>query len=194
MKQKANISIELWAWNVTIRFDLGHDFDYEFSGSNLEFAISQPKMVWLPQNEKYAYRMNLKASMTIKFDLGHDLERWGVRIYQIVTRMTSDVSMPSTSLVILNPVRWCHLKPLVHVWYCDCKHLCILKQYPNIAWYVKDSCVAYSWLWTWLLYDIICYRCIKWMWYDDCDEFHYWANISIFYVFMIETLHIIQLN
>ena len=31
-KQKANISIELYASNVTIKFYLGHDLDYEFKG------------------------------------------------------------------------------------------------------------------------------------------------------------------
>ena len=31
--------------NVTIGFDLGHDLDLEFSRSNIEFAISQPK-IW----------------------------------------------------------------------------------------------------------------------------------------------------
>ena len=59
MKQIANISTELCSSNVTIWFDLGHDLDYEFSRSNLEFAISQPKMVWLSQNEKYTNRMNM---------------------------------------------------------------------------------------------------------------------------------------
>ena len=39
--------------------------------------------------------------MTIKFDLGHDLERWGVRIYRIVTGVTSDVGVPSNRLVIV---------------------------------------------------------------------------------------------
>ena len=52
MKRKANTSIELKASNVTIGFDLGHDLDLEVSRSNMEFAISQPKMVQLPQNEK----------------------------------------------------------------------------------------------------------------------------------------------
>ena len=47
-KGKENISIELWSSNVTIGFDLGHDLDFEFSRSNKEFAISQPKMVPLP--------------------------------------------------------------------------------------------------------------------------------------------------
>ena len=40
MKPKAKLLIELKAWNVTIRFDRGHDLDLEFSRSNKEFAIS----------------------------------------------------------------------------------------------------------------------------------------------------------
>ena len=60
---------------MTIRFDLGHDLDLKFSRSNMEFAISQPKMVRLPGNEKQTYRLNSKASnVTIRFDLGHDLD------------------------------------------------------------------------------------------------------------------------
>ena len=55
MKQKANISIEPKASNMTIRFDLGHDLDLEFSRLNIEFAISQPKVVWLPRKEKQIY-------------------------------------------------------------------------------------------------------------------------------------------
>ena len=53
-KRKSNISIELKASNVTIRFDIGHDL--EFSRSNIEFAISQPKVVRLPRNENQIYR------------------------------------------------------------------------------------------------------------------------------------------
>ena len=62
-KRKANISIELKASNVTIGCDLGHDLDLEFSRSNMEFAISQPKMVWLPWNEKQPYRLNFRPQM-----------------------------------------------------------------------------------------------------------------------------------
>ena len=65
-KQKANISIEvieLKASNVTIRFDLGHDLDLEFSRSNIEFPISQPKVVWLPWNEKQTFRLNYRPQM-----------------------------------------------------------------------------------------------------------------------------------
>ena len=62
-KRKANIWIELKRSNVTIMFDLGHDLYLEFSRSNIEFAISQPKMVRLPQNEKQTYRLNSRAQM-----------------------------------------------------------------------------------------------------------------------------------
>ena len=44
MKRKANISIDLKTSNVTIGFDLGHDLDLEFLRSNLEMAISLPKL------------------------------------------------------------------------------------------------------------------------------------------------------
>ena len=60
-KQKANISIELKTSNV------GHDLDLEFSRSNMEFAISQSKVI----------------------------RRSGVRMYKIVTGVTSDVGEPS---------------------------------------------------------------------------------------------------
>ena len=58
-KRKANISISLKASNVTIRFNLGHGLDLEFSKSNMEFAISQSKVVRLPRNEKQTYRLKL---------------------------------------------------------------------------------------------------------------------------------------
>ena len=62
-KRKANISIQLWASNVTIGFDLGHDIDLEFSRSNMEFAISQQNMVRLPRNEKQTYRLKFRPQM-----------------------------------------------------------------------------------------------------------------------------------
>ena len=77
-KRKANIWIGLWASNVTIGFDPGHDLDVEFSRSNMEFAISHLKVVW----------------------------RSGVRIYQIVTGVTSDVGVQSTHLVVSDNGLW----------------------------------------------------------------------------------------
>ena len=71
-RKKANISIELKASNVTIKFDLGHDFDYEFSRSNMEFAIFQPKVVRLPRKANIS--IELQASNGINgFHFVHDL-------------------------------------------------------------------------------------------------------------------------
>ena len=76
-KRKANISIELKDSDVTIGFDLGHDTDLEFTRSNMEYALSQPKMVRLPRNEKQPYRLNprpqirpmcLTLAMTLTFE------------------------------------------------------------------------------------------------------------------------------
>ena len=50
-------------WTLGLKCDLGHDLDLEFSRSNIEFAISQPKMVRLPRNEKQIYRLNSRAQM-----------------------------------------------------------------------------------------------------------------------------------
>ena len=170
MKRKANISFDLKTSNVTIRFDLGLDLDLEFSRSNMELVIScisQPKMVWLPLNEKQTHRLNFRPEMcpsdltlamtfslnfqgqiwnllylnqkwsdcremkskhidmnsrpqmwpmglTLAMTLIHVFEfsrsyvifticwpRSGVRIYQIVTGVTSDVGVPSTHLVTI---------------------------------------------------------------------------------------------
>ena len=46
-----------------ILVDFRRDLDLDFSRSNMEFAISQPKMVLLPQNEKQTYRLNSRAQM-----------------------------------------------------------------------------------------------------------------------------------
>ena len=75
---------------MTSGFDLGHDLDLEFSRSNIEFAISQPKMVRLPRNEKQTYWLNSRPQM------------WPmVWIYQIMTGVTSVVGVPSTHLVFV---------------------------------------------------------------------------------------------
>ena len=77
MKRKASLSIEFKASDVTIGLDLGHDLDLEFSRSNMEFAISQPKMVQLSQKEKTNILIELQASNVTKvFNLGHDLHPW----------------------------------------------------------------------------------------------------------------------
>ena len=115
MKWKANISVYLKASNVTIGYDLGHDLDLKFSRSNMEFAISLPKIVQLPRNEKQTYCLNsrpqmwpmgltLAMTLTFQFSTSNVIlticwPRSGVRTYQIVTGVTSDVAMLSTHLV-----------------------------------------------------------------------------------------------
>ena len=60
---------------MTIGFDLGHDLDLEFSRSNIEFAISQPKNGLIATKRKANISIELKGSdVTIGFDLGHDLD------------------------------------------------------------------------------------------------------------------------
>ena len=43
--------------------DFHRDPDLEFSRSNIEFAISQPTMVWLPRNGKHRYWLNSRPQM-----------------------------------------------------------------------------------------------------------------------------------
>ena len=63
IKQRVKISIDLKTSNVTIRFDLGHDLDLEFSRSNMELAISLPKMDRLQRNEKQTHWLNSRPHM-----------------------------------------------------------------------------------------------------------------------------------
>ena len=46
-----------------ILVDFRRDLDLDFSRSNMAFAISQPKLVRLPRNEKQTYRLNSRAQM-----------------------------------------------------------------------------------------------------------------------------------
>ena len=145
-KQKANTWTDLWASNVTTGLDLGYDLDLEFSSSNMEFAISRPKMVrsswnkskhidwtlslkcdhriwhWLwswpwifkviyefaisqrkmvrlPQNEKRTYKFNWRPQLPQSSTSAMTLK--GVRIYRLVTGVTSDVGVPSTHPVLV---------------------------------------------------------------------------------------------
>ena len=46
-----------------ILVDFRRDLDLDFARSNMDFAISQLKMVRLPRNEKQTYRLNSRAQM-----------------------------------------------------------------------------------------------------------------------------------
>ena len=59
---------------MTIRSDLGHDLDLEFSRSNAKLAISA-KNGLIATKRKANTSIELKASnVTIRFNLGHDLD------------------------------------------------------------------------------------------------------------------------
>ena len=91
-KRKANISIELQASNVTNGFDFGHVLDLQFSRSNIEFAISQPKMVRLPRNEKQTYRLNSRPQMWpmgLNLTITLTVEFWRSNVtWPLTTQMT----------------------------------------------------------------------------------------------------------
>ena len=64
---------------MTIGFDFGHDLDLESSRLNIEFAISQPKMVRLPR--KANILIELQASnVTSGFELDHNLALWILKV------------------------------------------------------------------------------------------------------------------
>ena len=96
-----------WPWSWPWIFKVKYGICYR----------SQPKVVWLPRNEKQTYRLNsrpqmwpmgLTLAMTLTFEFSRSnviLTIWwprsGVRIYQIMTGVTSDVGVPSTHLVLV---------------------------------------------------------------------------------------------
>ena len=72
---------------------------FRFQGQICNLSYLNPK--WCDCHEiKANIAIELKACLTIEYDLGHDIERWGVRIYRIVTGVTLDVGVPSTRLVL----------------------------------------------------------------------------------------------
>ena len=80
--EKQTYRLNSKASNVTIRFDLGHDLDLDFSRSNMEFPISQSKGVPLPRKEKQTYRLNSRPQM---WPMGltfqdHNLELWNLKV------------------------------------------------------------------------------------------------------------------
>ena len=62
-KQKAYISPELLASNVTLGLDIGHDLDLEFSRPNMGFAIPRSQKVQVTWNEKQTYRLNSRSQL-----------------------------------------------------------------------------------------------------------------------------------
>ena len=100
-----------WPWPSPWIFKVTHGICY-ISAKNGRIATKRKTNILI----------ELEASnVTIGFDLGHDLDlefmefaisqpkvvrRSGVRVYHIVTGVTSDVGMPSTDLVMVENVYW----------------------------------------------------------------------------------------
>ena len=68
-----------------ILVDFRRCFDLDFSRSNMEFAISQPKMVRLPRNEKQTYGLNSRPQMwpmglTLTIILTFEIQRSNVTL------------------------------------------------------------------------------------------------------------------
>ena len=132
-KWKATILIELYALYVTMRFDLCHDIDLEFSMVKYEICYISTKR-WSDNHEMKSknieWILGVKCDhwpwpwiFKIKFEIAVSQEkegqltlnkkgsfmtmtvtfwwpRWGVRIYPIVTGVTSNVGVLSTHLVM----------------------------------------------------------------------------------------------
>ena len=97
-----------------------HDLDLEFSRSNIEFAISQPKMVRLPRNEKQTHRLNSRPQM------------WPSGLTLALTLTLNFQSQ------ILN---WLYLSQK----WCDCHEM----KSKHIDWTLGLKCDHQIWPWPW---------------------------------------------
>ena len=92
VKWKGSELIWYWANCMTLPFDHTHDLDLGVSRSESEIALSQEWGSLLTMNEKDASHPFMTMILTCVTMVG-----W--RMYWIVTRVTSDVGMPSPYLV-----------------------------------------------------------------------------------------------
>ena len=93
MKLKGSKLIRYWADYMTFPFDHTHDLDLEVSRSVFEISLSQEWNGWLTWNERDVSHPCMAMILTFLWPW------WSGWMYQIVTGVTSDASMPSTFLV-----------------------------------------------------------------------------------------------
>ena len=86
-----------WLIDYLILVNFHCDLDLECSRSNMEFAISQPKVVQLPRNERQTYWLNCRPQM------------WPSGLTLLMT-LTSNFQGQISNLLYLNP-KWsnCHI-------------------------------------------------------------------------------------
>ena len=146
---------------MTIKFDLGHDLDLEFSRSNMEFAISQAKMVRLPRNQKQTYRLNTRTQM------------WPSGLTLALT-MTLILQGQIWNLLFLSPKRSdCHETKSKHIdWSVDlkCHHQVWPWQWPwslnfQGQMWSRPLNILYAWCWPNTFMVKFWYSCIsEWGW------------------------------
>ena len=110
-KWKWNLLIELRASNVNNGYDLGHDFDLDFSTSNVTIIFDHIDGLYhgfswstfeISVSQEWDGRLTLhKGDGSLSFmTMAFWWPKWGARIYHIVIGVTSDVSLPLTRLVL----------------------------------------------------------------------------------------------
>ena len=126
---------------MSIGFDLGYDLELEFSRSNMEFAVSRPKMVPLPWNKRQTYRFKSKPQMWPS-----DLTL-AAKIYRIVTGVTSDVGMRSTHLVFIMGIS------LQKIWHLKTFQMAVIRPFSlEMSLWNPLSPECLAWCWFRLLY------------------------------------------
>ena len=100
--------------------DFRRDLDLEFSRSNIELAISQPKIIRLPRNEKQTHRLNSR------FQMGP----WGLTLAMTLTlNFQGQIS------------NWIYLSKK----WCDCHET----KSKHIDWSQDLKCDHQVWPWPW---------------------------------------------
>ena len=98
---------------MAIGFDLGHDLDHEFSRSNMEFAISQPKMVWLPRKVEQTCRLISRPQMWLRvwpwpwpspwiFKVKYAISYISTKSGPIVTKQKANISIELQASTVTN--------------------------------------------------------------------------------------------
>ena len=121
-----------WPWVFKVKYGICH-----ISAKN-EAIVTK----W-----KANMSIELKTSMAVEFDLDHDLERWGLRIYRIVTVVTSNGNMPSTRQVDNRQCCQCLKLPLsnilsIHV---QCSDVITWSIFSKILRVTTDTPIARLW-------------------------------------------------
>ena len=182
-------------------FYLRHDFELEFSRSNIEFTISWPKMVWLPRNKKQIYRLNSKHQMwpmNLTFAVAFELEfsrssmeftiSWP-KMVQLAQNKCKQIGW--TPCIICDHQIW--PSPWHWAWIFKVKYgICYISSQKGSDCHKTKSkhidqnlglkCDHRIWHWPWLWLSIfkvkfgICYISVKMVWLPQNETYRYRLN------------------